>query len=102
MIRLLIVDEHPIVRSGLRGNFSNLEDIVVAGEASNGEEAVKLAGQLAADVVLMDLRMPILDGVQATAQLRVTLPSARVIILTTFDSEMTCFRQLKQGRLATC
>ncbi|WP_245792524.1 helix-turn-helix transcriptional regulator [Bowdeniella nasicola] len=66
MIRLLIVDDHPIVRSGLRGSFSNLADIVVVGEASNGEEDVKLAVQLAADVVLMDLRMPILGGVQAT------------------------------------
>lgn len=99
MIRLLIVDDHPIVRSGLRGSFSNLEDIVVVGEAGNGEEGVKLAVQLAADVVLMDLRMPILDGVQATAQLRVTLPSARVIILTTFDSENDVLPAIEAGAI---
>lgn len=99
MIRLLIVDDHPIVRSGLRGSFSNLEDIVVVGEAGNGEEGVKLAVQLAADVVSMDLRMPILDGVQATAQLRATLPSARVIILTTFDSENHVLPTIEAGAI---
>lgn len=99
MIRLLIVDDHPIVRSGLRGSFSNLEDIVVVGEAGNGEEGVKLAVQLAADVVLMDLRMPILDGVQATAELRATLPSARVIILTTFDSENDVLPAIEAGAI---
>lgn len=88
MIRLVVVDDHPIVRGGLRDTFADIEDIVVVGEAGDGAEGIERAKLLAADVVLMDLRMPGMDGVAATAALRKSAPSARVLILTTFDSDV--------------
>lgn len=97
MIRLLIVDDHPIVRGGLRGTFTNMEDIVVVGEASDGAEAVERAVELDADVILMDLRMPVMDGVAATEALRTRLPDARVLILTTFDSESGVLPAIEAG-----
>lgn len=99
MIRLLIVDDHPIVRGGLRDTFANVADIVVVGEAGNGVEGVERANELAADVVLMDLRMPGMDGVTATAALRDQLASAHVLILTTFDSESDVLPAIEAGAI---
>ncbi|CAM3337639.1 response regulator transcription factor [Occultella aeris] len=99
MIRLVIVDDHPIVRGGLRDTFADAEDIVVVGEASDGVEGVERATALAADVVLMDLRMPGMDGVAATATLREQAPSARVLILTTFDSESDVLPAIEAGAI---
>ncbi|QFG68173.1 response regulator [Ornithinimicrobium pratense] len=99
MIRLLIVDDHPIVRGGLRDTFAEAEDIVVVGEAGDGVEGVEHATALAADVVLMDLRMPGMDGVAATAILRERAPSARVLILTTFDSESDVLPAIEAGAI---
>lgn len=84
MIRVLIVDDHAVVREGLRSFLELQEGIEVAGEASDGEQAVALASELAPDVVLMDLVMPRLDGVGAMRALRSRLPQARVIVLTSF------------------
>ena len=70
MIRLLIVDDHPVVRDGLRGMFAGDTGFEVLGEAADGAEAVELARRLGPDVVLMDLRMPGMDGVSAIAELR--------------------------------
>ncbi|GIJ23635.1 response regulator [Micromonospora lutea] len=99
MIRLLIVDDHPIVRGGLRDTFADAEDIVVVGEARDGAEGVERAKALAADVVLMDLRMPGMDGVAATATLREQAPGARVLILTTFDSESDVLPAIEAGAI---
>ena len=99
MIRLLIVDDHPIVRGGLRDTFADAEDIVVVGEAGDGAEGIERAKLLAADVVLMDLRMPRMDGVAATATLREQAPSARVLILTTFDSESDVLPAIEAGAI---
>ena len=99
MIRLVIVDDHPIVRGGLRDTFADAEDIVVVGEAGDGAEGIERAKLLAADVVLMDLRMPGMDGVAATAALRERAPSARVLVLTTFDSESDVLPAIQAGAI---
>ncbi|HEX8033785.1 MAG TPA: response regulator transcription factor [Ktedonobacterales bacterium] len=96
-IRLLIVDDHPIVRDGLRGIFASDPDIQVVGEASNGGDAIVLAGRLHVDVVLMDLRMPEMSGVDAIRHLRQTLPSARVLVLTTFDTDSDVLPAIEAG-----
>ena len=95
----MIVDDHPIVRGGLRDTFAGVEDIVVVGEAGDGAEGIERAKLLAADVVLMDLRMPRMDGVAATATLRERAPTARVLILTTFDSESDVLPAIQAGAI---
>lgn len=99
MIRLLIVDDHPVVRGGLRDTFADVDGILVVGEAANGAQGVDRAQSLAADVVLMDLRMPEVDGVAATAALREQRPEARVLILTTFDSESDVLPAIEAGAI---
>ena len=86
-IRLLIVDDHPVVRDGLRGIFTGDDGFVVVGEAGTGAEAVAEAVRLRPDVVLMDLRMPEMGGVEATRRLRDRAPSAHVLVLTTYDTD---------------
>src|ERR1700679_2638082 len=86
-IRLLIVDDHPIMRDGLRGVFRGDEDFEVTGEASDGAEAIQLAQALHPDVILMDLRMPRMGGVEAITRLRELGHPARVLILTTYDTD---------------
>lgn len=97
MIRLVVVDDHPIVRGGLRDTFAGAGDITVVGEAGDGAEGVERARSLEADVVLMDLRMPGMDGVAATAALRERAPEIRVLILTTFDSESDVLPAIEAG-----
>ena len=99
MIRLIIVDDHPIVRGGLRDTFADANDIVVVGDAGDGAEGIERAQALAADVVLMDLRMPGMDGVAATAALRERAPRIRVLILTTFDSESDVLPAIEAGAI---
>jgi DNA-binding NarL/FixJ family response regulator len=94
---LLIVDDHPIVRDGLRAAFAAAPDIEVAGEAGDGAEGVRLAAELGVDVVLMDLRMPVLDGVRAIRRLREVLPAARVLVLTTFDTDSDVLPAIEAG-----
>ena len=96
-VSVLIVDDHPVVRTGIRGMLEGHPDFEVVGEATNGEEAVDLAGRLEPDVVLMDLRMPGTDGVAATARLRKTRPQARVLVLTTSDSAADTLRAVEAG-----
>lgn len=86
-IRLLIADDHPVVRNGLRGAFADDPGITVVGEVPDGRQAVARAVHGDVDVVLMDLRMPVMDGVEATAELRGRAPDVRVLVLTTFDGE---------------
>lgn len=97
MIRVLIADDHPIVRNGLRGAFADEPDIDVAGEAVDGRQAVEQAIRLGVDVVLMDLRMPVMSGVQAIAALRERAPAIRVLVVTTFDSEADVLPAIEAG-----
>ena len=97
MIRVLIADDHPIVRNGLRGAFADEPDIDVAGEAADGRQAVEQAVRLGVDVVLMDLRMPVMSGVQAIAALRERAPATRVLVVTTFDSEADVLPAIEAG-----
>lgn len=96
-IRILLVDDQPLFREGLRMLLSLQTDFEVAGEAGNGEQAVQQAALLTPNVVLMDLHMPLLDGVDATRRLRVLAPSIRVIALTTFDDDEYVFEALRAG-----
>lgn len=96
MIRLLIVDDHPVVRAGLAGLLSDEPGFEVVGEASDGEQAVRLAAALRPDIVLMDLRMPGVDGVEATA--RITgAGDAKVLILTTYESDDQILAAIEAG-----
>ncbi|ALG07147.1 response regulator [Kibdelosporangium phytohabitans] len=97
MIRLLIVDDHPVVRDGLRATFTGEPDIEVIGEAGDGRQAVEMVAQHGADVVLMDLRMPELDGVRAIRRLRETAPDTRVLVLTTFDTDSDVLPAIEAG-----
>ncbi len=96
-IRILIVDDQALFREGLNTLLSIQPDFEVVGEASNGEEALRLALQHQPQVVLMDLRMPVMDGVTATRRMKATLPDCRVIVLTTFDDDESVFDGLRAG-----
>lgn len=87
VIRLLIADDHPVVRDGLSGMFSAEPEFEVVGEAGDGAEAVRLAGLLQPDVILMDLRMPGMDGATAISELARRGSTARVLVLTTYDTD---------------
>jgi DNA-binding NarL/FixJ family response regulator len=95
-IRVLIADDHRIVRQGLR-HVCELGGLTVVGEAEDGREAVKLARQLRPDVILMDINMPVLDGVQATHLIVEADPSVRVIILTMYRQDRYVFEAVKAG-----
>jgi NarL family two-component system response regulator LiaR len=96
-IRVLIVDDHAVVREGLRTFLELQEGLEVAGEAGDGEEAVAEAERLQPDVVLMDLVMPKLDGVEAMRELRERVPAARVVVLTSFLDEERLLPALRAG-----
>jgi len=98
-IRLLIVDDQRLMREGLRTLLELEPDLQVAGEAGDGQEALQLYASLQPDVVLMDIRMPVMDGVEATRQLLQGFPQSRVIILTTFDDDAYVFDGLRAGAL---
>ena len=98
-IRVLIADDHSVVRMGVRGMIRRAHDITVAGEAANGVEAVKAYAELRPDVVLMDLRMPLKGGIDATREIRQLDPEARVLVLSTFDGDEDIRRALSAGAL---
>ncbi|MDA8392336.1 MAG: response regulator transcription factor [Actinomycetota bacterium] len=97
MIRVLVADDHPVVRSGLVGLLGMDGDMHVVGEAADGAEAVRLASELAPDVVLMDLRMPVMDGVEATSRLAGHAPRPFVLVLTTYDTDADIVRAVEAG-----
>jgi DNA-binding NarL/FixJ family response regulator len=96
-IRVLLADDHAVVRRGLRGFFELLDDIEIVGEAEDGERAVALANELAPDVVLMDLLMPVMDGIAATARIKAVRPDTEVVALTSFIEEDRVTAALEAG-----
>ena len=98
-IKILIVDDQALFREGLRTLLNVQPEFEVVGEASNGEEALRIAAMVKPMVILMDLRMPVLDGVRATERMREILPDSRVIALTTFDDEDLVFDGLRAGAI---
>lgn len=97
MIRVVIVDDHAVVRSGLERLLTTAEDIVVAGAAADGREAIDLVDRLEPDVVMMDLSMPRLDGVAATQQIMAAHPDTAVVVLTSFSDTARITAALRAG-----
>lgn len=100
MIRVLIVDDHPVVREGLAAMINRRPDMEVVAEAGNGREAVDFCRRLGPDVTLMDLRMPMMGGVEATRAIRRDSPDARIIVLTTYEGDEDIYRALQAGARA--
>jgi two-component system, NarL family, response regulator LiaR len=99
-IKVLLVDDHAVVRSGLGAVLLTHDDLILAGEASNGLEAVKLVEKLQPDVVLMDIMMPVMDGVQATKAIHEKWPQVKIIALTSFKEKDMVEGALKAGALS--
>ena len=98
-IRVLLVDDHAIVRDGIRALLALQPDIAVAGEASNGRDAVALADSLRPDVILMDLVMPGMDGIEAIGLIVAGQPASRILVLTSFSAEDKVFPAIKAGAM---
>jgi DNA-binding NarL/FixJ family response regulator len=96
-IRILITDDHPVVRAGLSGMISAEPGFEVIGEAGNGKEAIALIGELKPDVVLMDLRMPEMDGVTAIEHIKADYPDVQILVLTTYESDADILRAIETG-----
>lgn len=97
MIKVLLADDQAMIRSGLRMILESEADLLVIGEAENGEEAIRLSRREKPDVVLMDVRMPGVDGLEATRQIHQTLPEVKIIVLTTFDLDEYIYAALRGG-----
>lgn len=97
VIRVVVADDHPVVRDGLRGMLDGQPDLTVVGEAGDGREAVAVVTRERPDVVLMDLRMPVLDGVAAIARITADQPGARILVLTTYDEDHDIVRAIEAG-----
>ncbi|MFN3307651.1 MAG: response regulator [Anaerolineales bacterium] len=97
LIKVLIADDHRLFRQGLQHVFEGCKEIEIVGEAENGRQAVNLARRLKPDIVLMDINMPVLDGVQATHLIREVSPTSQVIILTMYRQDQYVFEAIKAG-----
>jgi DNA-binding NarL/FixJ family response regulator len=97
VIRVVVVDDHPVVRGGLVGWLDSQPDLSVVAEASDGAEALVMVAATSPDVVLMDLRMPGMDGVTATERLATAHPDVRVLVLTTYDTDADILRAVEAG-----
>ena len=98
-IRVLIVDDHTIVRKGIRALLAEIEGIEVVGEADNGQEAIAQAETLHPDVILMDLAMPKMDGIEAIRQIKASQPESRILVMTSFAADDKVFPAIKAGAL---
>jgi DNA-binding NarL/FixJ family response regulator len=96
-VRVLIADDHPLFREGMRGRLDRVADIAVVGEATSGEEAVELAKELVPHVVLMDIKMPGLNGIEATREILRASPRVGVLILTMFEDDDSLFAAMRAG-----
>lgn len=101
-VRILIVDDHPFFRQGVRFFIESLDDFVLAGEAENGDQALELASDLDIDVVLMDLEMPGMDGIETTSALLQEHPNINILILTSFGSEEKIHEAIVVGASGYC
>ena len=99
-ISILIVDDHEVVRKGIRAYLETLSDFEVVGEAVSGEEAVSLVGEFIPDIVLLDLIMPGMDGVEATRRIKQISPRTQVVVLTSYHEDIHIFPALKAGAIA--
>ncbi len=99
-ISIFIVDDHEVVRNGIRAYLSTLPEFQVVGEADSGEEAVKLVAELIPDVVLMDLILPGMDGVETTREVRKISPRTQVVVLTSYHEDVHIFPALKAGAIS--
>jgi NarL family two-component system response regulator LiaR len=100
LVSVLIVDDHAVVRKGVRGYLEAQPDITIAGEAATGEEAVRLASEHAPDVIIMDLVMPGMSGVEATRRVRQVSPGSQVIVLTSYHEDEHIFPAIEAGALS--
>ena len=96
-IRVVLADDQPLIRAALRMVITDIADIDVAGEAGTGAEVVELTGKLCPDVVVMDIRMPVMDGIEATRLITASPSPARVVVLTTFDDDEYVYAALRAG-----
>ena len=96
-IRLIIADDHPVVRDGLRGMLESQPDFEVVGEAADGGATLHLANELLPDLILMDLRMPVVDGASATRQIKSCHPGIQILVLTTYDSDADILPAIEAG-----
>jgi DNA-binding NarL/FixJ family response regulator len=96
-IRVLIADDHPLFRDGMRGLLGSLADMKVVGEASSGEQAIELARELQPDVILMDIKMPGINGIEATREILHTSPRTGVLVVTMFEDDDSVFAAMRAG-----
>jgi DNA-binding NarL/FixJ family response regulator len=96
-VRVLIAEDHPLFREGMRGRLDRVADVAVVGEAASGEEAVELAQKLEPDVILMDIKMPGLNGIEATREIQQANPQIGVLMLTMFEDDDSVFAAMRAG-----
>jgi len=99
VIRVLVVEDHPVVRTGLEELLAGTDDIEVCGAAEDGAEAIERAAELGPDVVLMDISMPVMDGIEATREITAADPEARIVILTSFSDQKGILEAIDAGAI---
>jgi len=98
-IRIVVADDHPLIRRGVRAVLSMVADVLVVGEAEDGAQAVALYRTLLPDLILLDLQMPKVDGIEAIEQIRQDFPQAKILVLTTYSGDAQALRALRAGAL---